>query len=82
MDCRLSCELIVQAYAEQAPSSSARARLYLAIPGGWRRKAAGVVLPADLTGADGQRVSLWGNDPRVTISSKIHFTTATEGLTV
>ena len=31
MDCRLSCELIVHAYAEQAPSSSARARLYLAI---------------------------------------------------
>ena len=57
-------------------------RLFLAIPGPWRRKTAGVVLPADLTGADGQRVSLWGNDPRVTISSKIHFTTATEGLTV
>ena len=31
MDCRLSCELIAHAYAEQAPSSSARARLYLAI---------------------------------------------------
>jgi hypothetical protein len=57
-------------------------RLFLAIPGAWRRKAAGVAVPADLAGADGQRVSLWGNDPRVTISSKIHFTTATEGLTV
>jgi hypothetical protein len=57
-------------------------RLFLAIPGSWRRKVVGVVLPADLTGADGQRVSLWGSDPRVTISSKIHFTTVTEGLTV
>ena len=41
-----------------------------------------VTLPADLAGADGQRVSLWGSDPRVKISAEIHFTTATEGLIV
>lgn len=56
-------------------------RLFLAIPGSWRRRVVGVDLPADLAGADGQPMSLFAADPRVGNSSKIHFTTGGEGLT-
>lgn len=62
MDCRLSCELIVQAYAEQAPSSSARARLYLCIREAIiaRRLTPGTALPAT---APWRRSSHWGGTP-------------------
>jgi len=55
-------------------------RLFLAIPGRWRRKVARVTVPADLAGADGQLLSLFAADPRVDSSSKSHFTTVAEGV--
>lgn len=61
---------------------TAGTRLFLDLPGPWRRRAAGVAVPADLVGADGQLVSLFGCDRRVRISHKIHFTTGQEGLNV
>ena len=48
-------------------------RLFLAIPGSWRRKVVRVELPAALAGADGQLMSLFAADPRVRRSSEIHL---------
>jgi|GEM_PF-474141 len=40
-------------------------RLFLDVPGRWRRRVAAVAVPGDLCGADGEEASLFAADPRV-----------------